>query len=56
MIQNLFRYLIALISLSGLGLLLVDNFFIPMYVGTDTDVFLMDLRGESKDYAEQVFA
>ena len=54
MIQNLFRYFVALISLSGLGLLLVDNFFIPMYVGTDTDVFLMDLRGESKDYAEQV--
>tara|TARA_Y100000766_G_C18887791_1_gene596809 strand:+ start:720 stop:1448 length:729 start_codon:yes stop_codon:yes gene_type:complete len=54
MIQNLLRYFIALISLSGIGLLLIDNFFIPMYVGTDTDVFLMDLRGESRDYAEEV--
>ena len=52
MIQNLLRYFIALISLSGIGLLLIDNFFIPMYVGTDMDVFLMDLRGESRDYAE----
>ena len=54
MIQNLLRYFIALISLSAIGLLAIDNFFIPMYVGTDTDVFLMDLRGESKDYAEEI--
>ena len=48
MIINILRYIVALFALSALGLVAVDSFFIPRYVGVDADVFLPDCRGETK--------
>ena len=36
-----------------MGFFLLDNLFIPLYVGTDEDVFLPDCRGEMKKDAEE---
>ncbi len=54
MITNIFRYTIALLVCSIVGLLLLDSVFIPKYVGIDEDVFLPDCRGETKKNAEKI--
>jgi len=54
MIINIFRYIVALIICTILGLFILDRFLIPLYVGTDQDVFLPDCRGESKKNAEMI--
>lgn len=56
MIINILRYIVALIALSAIGLVAVDSFFIPRYVGVDADVFLPDCRGETKNTAEQILS
>jgi beta-lactam-binding protein with PASTA domain len=54
MILSIMRYIVALLVLSALGLIAVEGFFIPMYVGVDADVFLPDCRGETKIIAEEL--
>ena len=54
MIINILRYIVSLIALSAIGLVAVDSFFIPRYVGVDADVFLPDCRGKTKNAAEQI--
>ena len=56
MITNIIRYIVALVLLSVIGLIAVDGFFIPRYVGVDADVFLPDCRGETKNIAEDILA
>ena len=54
MIINIFRYIVALLFCSIVGLFLLDSVFIPRYVGIDEDVFLPDCRGEIKKNAETI--
>ena len=56
MIGSIIRYLVALAILCTIGLIAVDSFFIPRYVGVDADVFLPDCRGETKSVAEKILS
>jgi serine/threonine-protein kinase len=56
MIINIFRYVVALFICTLLGLFILDRLLIPLYVGTDQDVFLPDCRGESKKNAEEILS
>jgi serine/threonine-protein kinase len=56
MIGSIIRYLVALAILCTIGLIAVDGFFIPRYVGVDADVFLPDCRGETKSAAEEILS
>ena len=40
------RYISALLTLSIIGIILIDYFFLPLYVGYNNDVFLPDVKGE----------
>jgi len=46
MVKNVLKYLIAFASLSLLGILLMDYFLLPSYVGYNKEHYLPDVRGE----------
>ena len=56
MITNILRYIVALVVLSLIGLIAIDRFFIPRYVGIDADIFLPDCRGERRNMAEDILS
>ena len=46
MIKKIFQYLLSISLLSLAGILIMDNFILPAYVGFNNEHYLPDMRGE----------
>ena len=51
MISIVFRYLTALLVLSVAGIIVIDFYFLPIYVGANSETFLPDIKGEYQNDA-----
>jgi len=54
MIFSIIKYIIAFISLIGVGLFVLDSILLPLYVGYDNEHYVPDLRGKDKIEAIEI--
>ena len=52
MIKKIFQYLLSISLLSLAGILIMDNFILPAYVGFNNEHYLPDMRGEQIEKAK----